>query len=316
MKLAVGVACLIALSACEFSLSPSVPGNIALQPASADVEPGELTEHRIFVLDQRGDAMSAEWPTQVEWEVDPERAELEVVGDRLLVTPRVKGSLSIWGELGNVRRNFEFWVHPPGLARIELDHPEPLIVGARYRRIFLPRLYHEDGDEMARSDFRLSYEVADTTLATVINQNPSILIWGNAILAPDDFEPRAGTTTLRVTASGTSQEFDLIVTLEPTPVTGPPSVEPVSASELLVSWQGVTDADDGYELEAASDRAGPWMLLARTGSNYHIPSRDTTYHHGDLATGSTHYYRVRGCNSQGCALEYSPVGEGTVGGPA
>jgi hypothetical protein len=229
----------------------------------------------------------------------------------------VKGSLSIWGELGNVRRNFEFWVHPPGLARIELDHPEPFIVGARYRRLAFPVLFHEDGHEMARSDFRLSYEVADTTLATVIDQDPRILIWGNAFVAPDEFESRAGTTTLYVTASGTSQGFDLVVTLEPTPIDEPPSVEGVSPAELLVSWQVVSDADDGYELEMAPDATGPWTLLARTGSNHRLPWLDTTYGHRGLAPGSTHYYRVRGCNPHGCALEYSPVGEGTTAaGPA
>lgn len=314
VRTTVVVGCLLAVGACEFDVSPSVPGDIVLQPDTADVEVGEVTEHYVAVLDQRGDAMPAEWLSRVEWMVDPERAEIEVDGDRLLVTPKVKGRLPLAGELGNVRSRFEFWVHPPGLARIELDPPEPLVVGARYRRLAFPVLIHEDGYEMARADFRLSYVVADTTLATVIDQHTRILIWGNAFgTSSDGVEPTAGQTTLHVFASGgVSQGFDLHVTLEPTPIEEPPTVEVVSPSELRVSWTSVSDALGGYDLESAPDSAGPWTHLTTTGSNAAVPYNDTTYVDEGLAPGSTRFYRVRGCNIQGCALEYSPVGKGTT----
>lgn len=299
------VAGLTTLTACIDDQSPSVVGEITLHPDTADLAVGETSVHRISVLDQRGDPMPAEWPPRVEWTLaDPSRADLEVDGDELRVTAKVKGSVLVEGQLGNVERRFRLWAHPLGLTEIAVE-PDPVVLGAggRARRLAI-RLYDADGQEMNPLDFRLSYQVEDTTLA-VVTSLP-------AVRAPR--EDRTGTTRLVALASGMTGTADIVVTLEPGPLDDAPSAEATSMSEVALSWSSSIEARSGYEVERANDAAGPWGHLASTAYKASYPWLDTTYVDAGLDPGATYYYRVRPCNQHGCSVEPSPVGSGTTAG--
>lgn len=294
----------MAFAACSDSVTTRPVGNIRLLPDTADIAPGEVSVHRIRVIDERGEAMGAEWPPRVEWTFpDTALADVEIVGDELRVTARAKGSVRLYARLGSIERQFRVWVHPLGLARIDID-PNPVIIGTDGVQIVEARLLDAEGRELNRNDFRVSGRVADTTLASLTT----------AWRVIGSQEERPGTTQLIVLASGTSAAAEVVVTLEPTPSIRPPTVVATSEGEVALAWPVSFSARMGYEVERAPASEGPWAHLAFTGPKGFAPWFDTTYVDSGLAPATTSYYRFRPCNTHGCAIAPSPVAEGTTSG--
>jgi len=308
------LACLVVAVSCTDRFSPRAVGDIRLRPDSAHLEPGETSVHQVVVFDEDFREMPAEWLPRIDWTLyRPELATLEIDADELRITAHARGKGYLTAELGMVKRGFNVFVRPPGLARIEIE-PDPVILSTSGSLWVTTHLYHVDGHEMDPADFRLSWAVADTTLATVPFQNAAsdgiVRVVGNHVQGYEAGKP--GKTSFRARVSGETALFDLLVTLEPTPSVDAPSVEVEPPSALTVAWLKTFEARDGYEVERAIDVSGPWAHLTYTGSAAWAPYFDTTYTDTGLPPNTTYYYRVRGCNKHGCAVAPSPVGSGTT----
>lgn len=229
----------VASTACIDDGGPRIVGNIVLTPDSADIAPGEVSTHHIVILDDRGETMSPDWAPRVEWILnDSTRADIEVVGTELRVTAKAKGAVSVYGELGGVERRFDFWVHPLGLDRIEIV-PNPVIVGVPGVRGTSVRLFDSQGVEMARRDFRISWSIADTTLATLTYWSADL----NRVLVDEDAP--TGSTQLTALVSGRTATAEVRVTPQPTPMDVAPSVRAQSPSEIELVWPRNAFAQDG-----------------------------------------------------------------------
>ena len=247
------------LAGCSDRTGPRAVDDIRLRPDSAHLEPGETSVHRIVVLDEHDREMAAEWLPRIEWTLHaPDLADLEVDGDEVRVAAKAPGTVNLSAELASVERMFTVWVRPPGLARIEVE-PDPVVVSTSGRLWVTTRLYHVDGHEMDPRDFRLSWSVVDTTLATVPihSQRSTAGLVGVAGNSGEYETGKTGETTLVARVSGEVALVDLLVTLEPTPFAEAPRAEVESPSAVAVTWPTMFEARDGYEVERAGAADGP-----------------------------------------------------------
>ncbi len=291
---------------CSDTAGPRWVQTVKAVPDSAHLAPGETAVFGARLLDQNGNEFPEEWLPRVEWSnMSPSRLTLVEQDVGVAVTAVELGVSGVRAELGRGRATVPVYVHPPGLARIEIEVPSPPIVSiVSGRMVAYAHLFDASGEEIDPYGFRLSWKVADTTIARISNSMHAFefaIVWGR----------QAGQTRLRLIVGDTTVSKDLIVIREPLPP-GAPWVNTLSSTSLEVIWGRASGANLGYRLHRSMSAGGTYTHIATTGSGAYFAGWDTTYVDKGLSPSTTYFYQVEACHhAEGCSEQSAP-GSGTT----
>lgn len=306
----------ITLSACSDSFGPRWVDRVTIDPDSAHLEVGESAVFVAIARDQNGNPLESDWPQFIDWnEAGGSVFRFETTDDgRLSLTALREGGGSVSGRLGRANPRFQVWVRPPGLDRIELSSTP---VASAYQNSSLSvLLFDTAGVPMNPGRFRISWAVADTSLATAFfpfRDVETVSIRGSG--QASDASPREGTTTLSLVVNGIRTTFDLQVTAQPLGPIESPGVTAIDPTTIEVVWTRNSQASRGYRVTRARDPSGPFSeVRSPTGGSF--ASFDTTWVDRGLEPSGTYFYQVQSCNQWGCALSPSPLGSATTPSPS
>ena len=291
---------------CSDVAGPRWVQTVKTAPGSVTLEPGETAVFDVKVLDQNGDDLPEWWAPKVKWSIyNPSVATFQTLDVGVSVTALQPGTAWVRAELGRGRYDAPVYVQPPGLDRIEIE-PSPLTESLVSRRVVAyARLFDASGAEMDPTGFRLSWEVADTTIAFISNWRPFefAVVHGR----------QAGQTRLRLTVGDTTVSTDVFVIREPLAPLAP-SVTTVSSDSLEVIWASdAGGAGDGYRVYRSASFGGTYTHIASPGQGKkYFASADTTYVDVGLSPSTTYFYQVEACHKEEGCSERSPPGSGTT----
>lgn len=288
------------LSGCDDPNRPQAVMEVRIVPDSIHVAKGEAAWIHSIARSRDGTELP-EWPSEAEWSIGPASvAEITEVDEdgRARVHALDVGTAETTAAIA--RRSGHGWVHvhPPGLASLEIE-PSPFVTSVGMSAQARVRLLDSDGNELAPSGFRISWQVADTTVARV----PPRPVGAHAIM-PVSGRDAQKQSVLRVIVNGQTIGAPLIVIREPVPP-APPEAEASDPTRVELSWDIVNQASDGYRLERSSTGDGPFTQIASPGEGE--GANFTEFVDEGLEPSTTYFYRLRSCNQAGCSEPSSPV---------
>lgn len=197
MKAGLRFVSLLAVSAsvaCEAPMPPGFVSSLALAPDSAHIVPGEVVVFEAVPLAESGAPLLDRVP-YVEWEVEgTDVVEFEPVGSAGRVTALDLGHATVRVELGRGEGEADVWVHPSGLASVEID-PSPVRMGPFGRETVRVVLRDSQGVSLDPGPFRISWKIDDADVAGLGSspQGPQTTVFAR---------PTPGRTRLTVIVNG------------------------------------------------------------------------------------------------------------------
>jgi len=152
---------------CEVDSSgPRWVDSLRIEPDSAHASPGSVLTFSAQPMDQHGVPMP-EFGEHVQWTVRPSTtARLDTVRGAATLTVDSIGPVVLRATLGRGSRGAFVYVHPAGLNRV-LAEPSELDLAVGPFVTISAVLLDAEGVPLAPADFRISWGIADATIASL-----------------------------------------------------------------------------------------------------------------------------------------------------